>query len=95
MKPTTIEQTYMLSEKLGRGREVSDWEFACFTQGHHEQLSKQRLKKLSELFAGAPWLKVVLHELARLKWQKSELTQEQRGDFILEMLSEQHEGRLQ
>jgi hypothetical protein len=66
--------TYTQSERLGRGRELSDEEFLWFYEGHHENFTRERLEEVATIINTRPWLKEVAQWKTREREGSSDYT---------------------
>lgn len=66
-------RTYILSERLGRGKEMTDWEFTCFVEGYWDELSPRRQRQLSVIFCRQPWNEHLLEARARRRLAEMQL----------------------
>ena len=66
-------RSFTISESLGRGQEMTDWEFICFTEGHKHELTPKQQRRLADLFGRDPWHQELMR-IGALKRQASQGT---------------------
>ncbi len=68
-KELDVEKTYILSQSLGRGHELSDEEFENFVEGRHQSFTKARLAEIAFILTTFDWLMEVE------TWRREKLNQ--------------------